>query len=75
MDLINKMTSKLIEDTNKKLAELNKMIQNLNDQCSKELKSLKCCQYKTRSRSDQCEDRLSDLKGSAVVGDLQIRDT
>lgn len=38
------MISSVTEDTNKKLAALNKMIPNLNDKCSKELESLKCYQ-------------------------------
>lgn len=33
--VITKMIQDLSEDTNKKLNELNKMTQNINDQCSK----------------------------------------
>lgn len=42
MNLINKIIGELIKDTNKKkLPELNKTIQNMNDQLSKELVSMK----------------------------------
>lgn len=48
IDLLNKMTSDLTENTSKKLLELNKIIQNMNDQLSKELESMKSAKQKFR---------------------------
>lgn len=62
------MISKFIEDTNKKLVELNKIIQNMNDKFTKQLQSMKSHQteiseikypIESMGRNDQCEDRVS----------------
>lgn len=72
MDLINKMISKLSEDTKKKLAELNRKMQKMNDHVSKELDSMKMYQTEIQeiknstgrmgNRNVQCEHSVRTIR-------------
>lgn len=77
------MIKKFIKDRNK-LIELNKMIQNMNDQFSKESESMEIYQTEipeinyiesTGSRSNKCEYRASELEDRVYVSDQLYRDT
>lgn len=67
------MTQGLSEDTNKKLVELNKVEENMNELFSKELESKEMFQSKIQkiksdmsTRNNQSGDKISELEDSNI---------
>lgn len=84
-DFTNKIFNELEEETNNKLIELNKTIQDMNGQFGKELEitsrkqaeiqDMKNSAESTNSRFDQQGDRVSEIKNKVDIANDKLSDT
>lgn len=84
MEIIAKNMQGLSKDTNKRLDKLSKMIENTNGHFTKELQSMKTFQSEipkiknhnenVGSRTNQCENRISELEASDAFKDQVLKE-
>lgn len=85
MELPYKLTGVVSEKQTRKMLELTKTVQNMNDKFNKQIDSMRRCQIETpeikdsigfiKIRNDKCEDRFSEIEEKMEIHDDLLRKT